>query len=458
MDILDAFNDNLSKYPDNPLVHYKDNSYTYSESAFIADRIAKSLKEMGVKKQDHVAFLVERSELYVFNILGILSLGAVYVPLDDAHPDDRIQFILNDTAAKVVIASDETCDRVEKLCDNQVILNISAIINEKGDLSNLSSVCGDLACILYTSGTTGVPKGVRITRKSVNNFSQFYVKKYGLSCDDVLALFASMGFDVSMEAIFSSIHAGACINMIPDDVKLNMGAMNSHFIRYGVTYAHLPAQITKLFIAQNDDIRLKLLCTGGEKLGEIDIDHDYRFVDTYGPTETFIDVTSVDVDSKVDVSSIGHLFDNIKAYVLDDEFRRLPVGSVGELYLAGYQVANGYLNRPEETDAAFLDNPFEDNEDYGIMYRTGDLVRFLPDGSLGIVGRKDRQVKVRGNRLELSEVESTIRSIDIVEDVAVQTFKNGSNNELVAYVVVCDEIDDLENIFLIILMNANLNI
>lgn len=144
--------------------------------------------------------------------------------------------------------------------------------------------------------------------------------------------------------------------------------------------------------------------------------------------------------------------------MLDDEFRRLPVGSVGELYLAGYQVANGYLNRPEETDAAFLDNPFEDNEDYGIMYRTGDLVRFLPDGSLGIVGCKDRPVKVRGNRLELSEVESTIRSIDIVEDVTVQTFKNGSNNELVAYVVVYDEIDDLENIFLIILMNANLNI
>ncbi|WP_407374929.1 amino acid adenylation domain-containing protein [Methanobrevibacter sp.] len=443
-DILDAFNSNLLRYPDNPLVAYGENSYTYSECAFFADKIAKSLTGLGVKKQDYVAFLVERSELYLFNILGILSIGAVYVPLDDAHPDDRLQFILEDTEVEVIIASDSTYERAKDLCENQVILNISDVVSQKGTLSNLPAVFGDLACILYTSGTTGVPKGVKITRKSVVNFSQFFIKKYVLSENDIFAQFASIGFDVSMEAIFSSIYAGACVNIIPDDVKLDMDAMNRHFIRYGITYSHLPAQVAKLFIAQNSDIPLKVLCTGGEKLGEIDIDPDYRFVDSYGPTETFIDVTSIDVNSKVDFSSIGHLFDNIKAYVLDDELRRLPVGAIGELYLAGYQVADGYLKRDEETKNSFIENPFEDDENYSVMYRTGDLVRFLPDGSLGIVGRRDRQVKVRGNRLELSEVESIIRSIDIVDDVTVQTFKNGANNELVAYVVISDQLDNFK--------------
>ena len=443
-DILDAFNANLIKFPNNKLVTYKDVSYTYSESAFVADKIAKSLVSLGVKKQDHVAFLVERSELYMFNILGILSAGAVYVPLDDAHPDDRIQFILDDTSPKVVIVSDKTCGRVKELSENIVILNISDILKDgMGNLSNLDAVADDLACILYTSGTTGVPKGVKITRKAIINFAHNFVGRYALSQDDIFALFASIGFDVSMEGIFSSIYAGACLNIIPDDIKLDMDAMNKHFIENGVTYAHLPAQVTKLFINQ-DNTSLKVLCTGGEKLGEIETTPVYRFVDTYGPTETFIDVTSINVSDKVDSSSIGHLFDNTKAYVLDEELRRVPVGAVGELYIAGYQVAKGYLNRPKETDEVFLDNPFDENDDYDVMYRTGDLVRVLSDGSLGIIGRKDRQVKIRGNRLELSEVESIIRNIGIVEDVTVQTIKNGQNNELVAYVVTSGENDNIE--------------
>ena len=442
-DILDVFNDNLSKYPNNDLVACRDVSYTYMEGAFVADKIAKSLIDIGVEKEDCVAFLVERSELYMFSILGILSVGAVYVPLDDVYPDERLQFILKDSGSDVVIASDETYNRAKNISDGLKILNVSGIVGEeKGKIDKLPAVYGYGACILYTSGTSGVPKGVKITRKSLINFAAFYVKKYALGESDIFALFASISFDVSMEGIFSSIYAGACLNVIPDDIKLDIGAMNDYFIEYSVTYTHLPAQVAKLFIAQNDDISLKVLCTGGEKLGKIEMDVDYRFIDSYGPTETFVDVTSIDIDQKIDSSSIGHLFDNIKAYVLDNEFRRVPIGAVGELFLAGYQVANGYLNRPEETENAFLDNPFEYNEDYGIMYRTGDLVRVLPDGSLGIVGRHDSQVKIRGNRVELSEVEHIIREIDYIEDVTVQTIRNETNNELVAYVVVSKDVND----------------
>jgi thioester reductase-like protein len=222
-----------------------------------------------------------------------------------------------------------------------------------------------------------------------------------------------------------------------------MIAMNDYFIKHGVTHTEISTQVAKLFINQINDTTLKVLTTGGEKLGDDVIDVDYRFVDSYGPTEACVDVTSIDLEDKIDYSSIGFLLDNTKAYVLDEEFRRVPIGAVGELFLAGKQVADGYLNRDDETRKAFLENPFDAGEEYSVMYRSGDMVRVLPDGTLGIVNRRDKQVKIRGNRVELSEVESVIRNIDEIEDVTVQTIKNGANNELVAYVVAANDLEGI---------------
>ena len=442
-DILDAFNDNLSNNPNNTLVSYNDDVYSYAEGAFIANKLANRLWDMGVESQDKVAFLVERSELYMFCVLGVMSMGAIYVPLDDKHPDDRIQFILGDTQASVLIVDNSTYEHAELLADDAILLNISDLMKEDvGTLDKLPVEYGDLACILYTSGTTGIPKGVKITRKSVLNLSEFYIRKYGLSKDDVYALFASIGFDVAMKAIFPTICSGACLTIIPDAIKLDMASMNDYFIEHGVTHTEISTQVAKLFISQVDETSLKVLTTGGEKLGGSEIDVDYRFVDSYGPTEACVDVTSIDSDERIDPSSIGFLLDNIKAYVLDDEFRRVPIGAVGELYLAGYQVADGYLNRDEENAHAFIENPFDDSEDFHVMYRTGDIVRFLPDRSLGIVGRQDSQVKIRGNRVELPEIEEVICEIDYINDVTVQTVKHSDNKEVVAYVVVSEEFDE----------------
>ena len=446
-DILDAFNDNLKRYPENKLVSYDEYSYTYGECAFVADKIAERLIDLGISPHDYVGFLVERSELYVLCILGIMSAGAAYVPLDDAHPDERIRFILQDTNARVIIASDETYERVRSLAKASVIINVSKILAEDiGCLSSLPVVYSDLACILYTSGTTGVPKGVKITRKSILNLSEFYIREYGLNQADVYALFASIGFDVAMKALFPSIYAGACLTVIPNEIKLDMNAMNKYFIKYGVTHCEISTQVAKLFINQVDNTSLKVLTTGGEKLGDDKIDVNYRFVDSYGPTEACVDVTSIDVANKINPSSIGYLLDNVKAYILDNELRRVPIGAVGELYIAGYQIADGYLNRREETLNAFINNPFDDNSDYNVLYRTGDMVRLLPDGSLGLIGRRDSQVKIRGNRIELSEVESLIRLMDEIEDVSVQTINNDGNNELVAYVVPYRNLNDIGDI------------
>ena len=369
----------------------------------------------------------------------------MYVPLDDAHPNNRIQLILDDVDARVVISSDETYERVKHLInDNTKVLNISDIINKDiGRLSKLPVVYGDLACILYTSGTTGVPKGVKITRKAILNLAEFYIRKYNLTKDDVYGLFASIGFDVAIKAIFPSICAGSCLAVVPSEIKLDMIAMNNYFIKHEVTHTEISTQVAKLFIDQVDYTPLKVLTTGGEKLGDNKFDVNYCFVDSYGPSEACVDVTSINVNAKIHNSSVGYLLNNIKAYILDDEKRRVPIGAVGELYLSGYQIADGYLNRDEETEKAFISNPFDEG-DYGIMYRTGDMVRILPDKSLGLVGRRDKQVKVRGNRVELSEVETVIREINFIDDVTVQTIKNKSNHELIAYVVVNKELNDID--------------
>ena len=446
VDVLEAFNDNLSRNPDNILVSYEERSYTYGEGAFIADKIASSLKDLGVEVQDNVGFLVDRSELYMFCVLGILSCGAVYVPLDDNHPDERIKFMLEDTDSRVVIVSDGTYNRAVDLVDEDVVLlNISDIVGgEVGRLSKLSVSYGDLACILYTSGSTGVPKGVKITRKSLINVCENYITNYGLDASDVYGLFSTISFDMSSLVICVVMCAGACLAVVPEDIRLDMLKLNEYFINHNVTHTIITTQVAKLFMENVDNTSLDILFVIGEKLGDVSSPKGYRLVDAYGPTESIAYVSAIDHSKKVDYSSVGFPHYNVKFYVLDNELRRVPVGAVGELYIGGYQLADGYLNRDEETSRAFIVNPFDDKEDYGTLYRTGDMVRFLPDGSLGIVGRCDSQLKIRGNRVELGEVESVIRDMDIVEDVTVWTVDNGGNNELVAYVVLFDDLDDMK--------------
>ena len=444
-DILDAFNKNLENYSDNNLVCFMDRSYTYGEGAFIADRIAKSLMDLGVGVGDVVGFLVPRSELYVFSVLGIMSMGGVYVPLDDVLPDERLKFMLEDTGSKVVVVSDDTYERAESLVgDGVVLLNISDIISgDVGCLSSLPVVYGDLACILYTSGTTGVPKGVKVSRISALNISAYYADTYNLTNEDIFGMFVSIGFDAGSHAILTSLYAGASLSVVPNDIRLDMVKLNDYFIKQGVTQTFMTTQVGKLFSQSVNDALLDVLVVGGEKLGEFRSPGDYDLIDIYGPTEAFVFVASINNSEKIVSSSIGGLVYNTKAYILDEELRRVPMGAVGELYLAGHQISKGYLNNDELTSNSFMDNPFENTDSYSVMYKTGDFARYLPDGSLGMVGRRDGQVKIRGNRVELSEVEAVIRELDCVDDVTVQTIQNGENYELVAY-VVSSELDDDE--------------
>ncbi len=232
------------------------------------------------------------------------------------------------------------------------------------------------------------------------------------------------------------------MSIVPESIKLDMIKLNEYFINQDITHTMLTTQVGKLFMQRNEFTSLKVLTVGGEKLGVYENSNNYKLIDGFGPTETFAFITSINNADKIDSSSIGRLNYNTKCYIMDDEFRRVPYGAVGELYLAGYQISEGYLNREDETLNSFISNPFDNGEDYAVLYRTGDMVRLLPDGSIGLVGRRDGQVKIRGNRVELSEVEAVIRDLNYIVDVTVQTIKNRDNYELVAYVVVSEELND----------------
>ena len=442
-DILDVFNDNLSQYPHRRLVEYKETSYTFAKSAFIANSIREKLSSLGVEPEDRVGFLVPRSELYLLSVLGIVSLGCAYVPLDDRLPDERIGFMLRDTDSRVLIVSDDTEERAKGLeIPGLKMLNISNILKEKiGTLEHLPVEYGKLVAILYTSGSTGVPKGVKVTRKSISCFAPNYARLMELRPEDKCGAYAAIGFDVSMEDMFSCFYSGACLSVIPYDVRLNIYELNEYMIRHGITYAEITTAIAKQFISNIRETSLRVLMTGGEKLGEVSEVGEYRLVDSYGPTEACVSATAMDFRKKIDPCSVGPVLDHVRAYVLDSEKRRVPIGAVGELFLSGPQLADGYLNREEETARAFLPNPFEQEEDYNRMYATGDVARMLPDGTYDIVGRRDGQVKIRGNRIELMEVEAMIRKMDHIKDVTVQVKQtSGQNKELVAY-VVSDDLD-----------------
>ena len=264
-----------------------------------------------------------------------------------------------------------------------------------------------------------------------------------MESDDVYGLFSAIGFDVSNFIIAAVLYSGSCLSVVPEDIRLDMAEMNNYFIDQGVTHAFINTQVAKLFMQGIEDTSLDVLFVAGEKLGMVESPDDYELIDGFGPTEAFAFMSSIRNRDKIIESSVGFLNYNTKVYVLDNEDRRVPAGAVGELCISGYQVAEGYLNREEETQKAFTSNPFDDDGDYSRLYHTGDMVKVLPDGTLGFAGRRDGQVKIRGNRVELSEVESVIREMDYVEDVTVQTIENMDNNELVAY-VVSDKTDSLK--------------
>ena len=441
--IVSLFTKQAAATPDNIAVVYTDRRYTYRQVDELSDRIAAYIAGKGLKHEDVVSVLIPRCEWMAIASLGVLKAGCAYQPLDPSYPAERLNFMMQDANAKLLIAEEELRPIVNEY-QGDVLLTKDLNNLQIYKFTNLQIDPSDLFILLYTSGSTGVPKGCQLTHANLVAFCHWYQRYYDLRAEHKVAAYASYGFDACMMDMYPALTCGAAVHIISEDIRLNMPDLNEYFNREGITHSFMTTQIGYQFATNVDNHSLLHLSVGGEKLATLTPPTAYKFHNGYGPTECTIFTTTYEVASKMQNIPIGRPLDNMRLYIVDPQFNRLPLGAVGELWVSGPQVSRGYLNRPEKTAETYIANPFTDEAKYARIYRTGDIVRYLPDGNIQFVGRRDGQVKIRGFRIELKEVEAVIREYPGIKDATVQAFDYENGGKFIAAYIVSDETVDIK--------------
>ncbi|MBQ7678359.1 MAG: amino acid adenylation domain-containing protein [Butyrivibrio sp.] len=432
--IVSLFMKAAAAYPDRPAVVYEENSYTYGELNRKSDDFAAAIMECGLGRGDVVSILIPRGEYEAIASLGALKAGCAYQPLDDSYPEERLNFMVEDAGARLLITTEELSGKITDYQGKRLNLSEVRAVSAAPKLPKVSPE--DLFILLYTSGSTGVPKGVRLLHSNLVCFVDWYHRYYELKPEDCVGQYASYGFDACMMDMYPALTAGATLAIIPEDIRLNLNALNAYMEKHHITHQFMTTQVGRQYAMEASEPYLRHLSVGGEKLASMEPPKGFAFHNLYGPTECTILTTAYRVTEREADIPIGKPLDNIKLYIVNEKGERVPYGETGELWVAGPHVAGGYLNRPEKTAEVFLDNPFDDDPLYRPVYRTGDLVRLREDGNIVFVGREDGQVKIRGFRIELSEVEAVVRDYPGVRDATVAAFDSPSGGKyIVAYVV-----------------------
>ncbi|RUO41303.1 hypothetical protein CWE22_03755 [Pseudidiomarina aestuarii] len=414
---------------------------SYQQLDQLSDQLAGFIHDQQyLSEQPVIAIVLDRSiELFV-SLLASIKLGAAYLPIDSATPADRIAFMVEDSQADLVISSQTLCNLIPRQLQvlDLSLLELSALPVEAPTVKPSPQ---DPAYIIYTSGTTGLPKGVLITHRSVVN----YIANVGngnMPQGSVVDFSSSIAFDLSVTTTLVPLMLGCEIVIFTETLK-DLDAYRQHLLTERVTFAKLVPSLAEQVFLDDNRIHLTTLMVGGEKLKlqqkSLLLQNCDRLLDEYGPTETTVGACLADV---AEDQGIGRAYANYKLYVLDAAQKPVPVGVWGELYIAGFGVASGYLNRPELTAERFVTNPFDSNSDYQRLYRTGDTVRWLPSGELEYLARNDNQVKLRGYRIECGEVEAAVEQLEQVQQSVVVLKQVGQQPALVAYYVAAEKLDE----------------
>ena len=413
--IHQLFEATVARKPDEIALEFESERLTYRELNERADQLARRLRALGVQRECLVGIYLERSPQMVIGILGILKAGGAYVPLDPAFPKQRLAFMMQDSQATVLV----TERRLEHdLFEHDAnVLCIDAIqqtpVPQTSHRPSGSANSDNLAYVIYTSGSTGKPKGVQIIHRAVVNFLQSMHREPGLTENDVLLSVTTLSFDIAALEVFLPLIAGARL-VLASQEETTDGLRLSHKLEdSGATVMQATPATWRLLLEAGwqGSSQLKILCGGealSKQLADQLLEKGSAVWNLYGPTETTIWSTVAKLDRFDDGQvSIGRPIANTEIYILDSKLRLVPVGVPGTLYIGGEGLARGYHNRPELTAEKFISDPFRRREG-GRLYNTGDQARYLADGSIEFLGRLDHQVKVRGFRIELSEIEHTL--------------------------------------------------
>jgi amino acid adenylation domain-containing protein len=461
--------EHAARAPGAPAVASRAGVLSYGELDARAARLAARLRRLGVGPERRVALLLERGPELVVSALATLRAGGAYLPVDPAYPGDRIAWMLADSGAAAVVTVDRLADRVRGFGGPVVVLdggNGSTEYEVRSTLHTVSSEDGasssalshsrtfalshspfpdSAAYVIYTSGSTGTPKGVVVPHAALGNLVRWHLRATGLTAEDRVLMVVGPGFDGSVLDLWPALAAGACLHPVEDEeVRAFPAALRGWILERGITVAAMPTPFAERQMALEwpGDAPLRTLLTGGDALrARPPRGLPFELVDLYGPTETTVVATSGPVAPGEPASrpaDIGPAIDNVRVYVLDRRLRPVPSGVPGELHVGGAGVARGYLGRPGLTAERFVPDPFSPAPG-ARMYGTGDRARRLADGTLEFLGRVDRQVKLRGFRVELGEVEAALAALPEVREAAV-VVREGVSGEvrLVGYVAAAE--------------------
>ncbi|QGV82499.1 amino acid adenylation domain-containing protein [Streptomyces ficellus] len=442
--VVAEFEARVHEAPDSVAVVVEDTPTTYAELNARANRLAALLRERGAGPGTRIGLCLRRNADLPAAMLAVLKTGAAYVPLDPAHPAARVGEIAADAGVHAVVAHAGVAGAVREVAAPVVILDdVRAELAAMPDRNApLAAEPGDVAYIIYTSGSTGRPKGVLLEHRGVVNFIDSTRDLFGLTPADRVLGFASITFDVSVFETFSALLTGARLCLATDDERLSIDRLQALMERAGITVIDLPPTVMPL-LAPEKFADLRIAFVGGEAFsGELvnRWNPGRRLFNGYGPTECTVTMIVEECPGTWDTTPpIGLPMANHVAHVLDRGLRPVPVGVPGELVIGGAGLARGYLDRDELTAEKFVPDPFG-TAPGGRLYRTGDLVKRLPDGRLVFLGRLDQQVKIRGLRIELGEVESALASIDGMGPVSVRPWTDDAGDKhLVGYLTGIDE-------------------
>ncbi|WP_338490669.1 amino acid adenylation domain-containing protein [Pseudomonas trivialis] len=410
-----AFEVQAERQPKAVAVQQDDESLTYQQLNQLANQLAHHLLTLGVQPDDRVAICCRRGPQMLVGLLGILKAGAGYVPIDPVYPAERIAYLLQDSAPVAVLAESSTREllgEVSSIDLHDPRWQHHAVDNPR--LANLTPA--HLAYVIYTSGSTGQPKGVMVEHRSVENLLHWHCAAFGLKPSGHTSSLAGFGFDAMAWEVWPALCIGATLHLPPAQVgNENIDELLAWWLAQPLEVSFLPTPVAEYAFSQPlQHPTLRTLLIGGDRLRQFTHEQRFAVINNYGPTEATVVATSGRMRAG-QVLHIGRPVANATSYVLDAQLRPVPVGVAGELYVGGGGVARGYLNRPDLTAERFLQDPFNE----GRMYRTGDLVRWLPNGNLEYLGRNDDQVKVRGVRVELGEIESRLAALDGIREAVV---------------------------------------